>query len=341
MILSITLDNKIGGIATSLISYSKALNLINEEHWVVLPDNAPVIKDIEKIANVRLVKIKKPLLKFHIYTNFFFNSEIRNVLNKCKWVFLHNSKLVKRFSYYHNKTGLLNHSGKLRNTFHSACNIFITSEGLNRFLQKYPNNNSKNIVISHSFEKKVTQDTFSEICDGSLRVMSGGRFVEKKGFKDIIEAARLLQNRQSKIQIKLYGSGHLESEFSQMIKSYQLNNIVLAGWVPSLDEAFLESDVFCIPSLEEPFGLIIGEAMMNGLPIISTKTDGALELFGNNPEEKGGMLVDFSSPEQLVEAMIAMEDNVFRKKVAINAKENIQTNFSLEKLSKDIKNLFR
>ena len=76
MILSITLDNKIGGIATSLISYSKALNLINEEHWVVLPDNAPVIKDIEKIANVRLVKIKKPLLKFHIYTNFFFNSEI-------------------------------------------------------------------------------------------------------------------------------------------------------------------------------------------------------------------------------------------------------------------------
>jgi len=171
--------------------------------------------------------------------------------------------------------------------------------------------------------------------------MSGGRFVEKKGFKDIIEAARLLQNRQSKIQIKLYGNGHLESEFSQMIKSYQLNNIVLAGWVPSLDEAFLESDVFCIPSLEEPFGLIIGEAMMYGLPIISTKTDGALELFGNNPEEKGGMLVDFSSPEQLVEAMIAMEDNVFRKKVAINAKENIQTNFSLEKLSKDIKNLFR
>ena len=160
MVLSITLDNKIGGIATSLISYSKALNLINEEHWVVLPDDAAVIKDIEKISNVRLVKIKKPLFKFHIYTKFFFNSEIRNALNKCKWVFLHNSKLVNHFSNYHNKTGLINHSGKLRNTLHRACNIFITSEGLNRFLKKYPNSNSKNIVISHSFEKKLTQDTF-------------------------------------------------------------------------------------------------------------------------------------------------------------------------------------
>ena len=63
-------------------------------------------------------------------------------------------------------------------------------------------------------------------------------------------------------------------------------------------------------------------------------------VIGNNPEEKGGMLVDFSSPQQLAEAMTAMEDNVFRKMVSVNAKENIQTNFSLEKLSRDLKNLF-
>tara|TARA_B100000780_G_scaffold53146_1_gene33049 strand:+ start:481 stop:1506 length:1026 start_codon:yes stop_codon:yes gene_type:complete len=341
MILSITLDKKIGGIATSLISYSKALDLIGEQHWVILPIDAPAIEGIKELSNVRVIAIKKTLLKFHIYTKFYFYFELRDAVRKSKWIFLHNSKLVKYFTFFHYKTGLLNHSGKLRNTLHNSYNIFITQRGLDRFQKKYPKNNSKNIVIQHCFENKVTQNTFSEICDGSLRVISGGRFVEKKGFKDIIEAARLLQKRQSKIQIKLYGSGPLESEFSQMIKSYQLNNIVLPGWVPSLDEAFLESDVFCIPSLEEPFGLIIGEAMMYGLPIVSTKTDGALELFGSNPEEKGGMLVDFSSPEQLVEAMIAMEDNVFRKKVAINAKGNIQTNFSLEKLSKDLKNLFR
>ena len=57
--------------------------------------------------------------------------------------------------------------------------------GLNRFLQQCPNSNSKNIVISHGFEK-ITQDAFSEICDGSLRVMSGGRFVEKKGLRILL-----------------------------------------------------------------------------------------------------------------------------------------------------------
>ena len=42
MIISITLDDKNGGIAQSIVSYSKALNLINENHLVILPDSAKI-----------------------------------------------------------------------------------------------------------------------------------------------------------------------------------------------------------------------------------------------------------------------------------------------------------
>ena len=79
--------------------------------------------------------------------------------------------------------------------------------------------------------------------------------------------------------------------------------------------------------------------MINELPVISTKTDGALEIFGDCPEDNGGILVDFSSPHQLMNAMLKMEDKQFRNAVSKNAKNNIMTNFSLVKLSSNIKNL--
>ena len=99
MIVSITLDRKEGGIANSLISYSKALELIDEEHLVLLPRNAPVIKTLESLGNVKILALNKTVLYFHLYTKFLFKPWFAEELNSSKWIFLHNSKLVKHFKY--------------------------------------------------------------------------------------------------------------------------------------------------------------------------------------------------------------------------------------------------
>jgi len=339
MIFSITVDSKEGGIANSLVSYSKGLKLINEEHLVLLPNDAPVIQRLAKLRNVKILALNKKILYFHIYTKFFFHKKLGNKLKACKWIFIHNSKLRKYFNGFHKKVGLINHSGKLRNTVHNACNIFITSQGLKNFLTRYPVNQSKNLVICHGFEELKTQTVDRKQEHKNLNIISAGRFVEKKGFEYLIEAAYLLQENNSTIQIKLYGDGPLKQHFKKKIKALQLQNLILMSWHSSLHTEFLKSDVLCVPSLEEPFGLIIGEAMINELPVISTKTDGALEIFGDCPEDNGGILVDFSSPHQLMNAMLKMEDKQFRNAVSKNAKNNIMTNFSLVKLSSNIKNL--
>ena len=54
MILSITLDRKKGGIANSLISYSKALDLIGEKHFIILPSDADVKNDLLNLPNVQI-----------------------------------------------------------------------------------------------------------------------------------------------------------------------------------------------------------------------------------------------------------------------------------------------
>ena len=337
MIISITLDNTIGGIATSLISYSKAIDLFNDEHIIILPKDAAIIENLEILPNVKIISFSKLLLKFHIITKFIFRPKIYKKLVNSKWIFIHNSKIIKHFLKFRNKLGLINHSGKLRNTEHGAFNIFITSAGLKRFNDEYPHSKSKNVLLCHGFtEPQNNKQSNKKFSDINLKIISGGRFVEKKGFKDLISAASLLQKDNFKCVIHLYGSGSLEESLKEQIKSLDLNNIILKGWVPSLEQPFLESDIFCIPSYEEPFGLIMGEAMMLGLPVISTKTDGAMELFGENPEINGGILVDFSSPEQLKEAIQKFKDKEYQKKMSNNAMKNIKINFSIEKLSREI-----
>ena len=338
MILSITLDRKKGGIASSLISYSKALDLIGEKHFIILPSDAVVKNDLLNLPNVQIFSLKKSSLYFHLLTRFIFKQKYKSLIQDSKWIFIHNSKLIKFLNQYSFKLGMINHSGKLRNTLHKAFNIFITQAGFERFISRYPDNESKNIVIPHGFEQPPLVSSIKK--SKVLKVVSAGRFVAKKGFYDLIKAADRLQKDNIPAQIELFGSGPLEAELREQINDLTLKNIQLIGWTENLHDEFREADVFCIPSLEEPFGLIIGEAMMSGLPVITTKTDGAIEIFGTDPEKKGGLYIDFSSPDQIKNAIQAISNDEKRYLLAQNAQENIKTNFSLERLSRKLRDLF-
>ena len=223
MILSITLDRKKGGIANSLISYSKALDLIGEKHFIILPNDAAAKDDLLNLPNVQIFSIKKSSLYFHLLTRFIFKRDYKNHIEDSKWIFIHNSKLINFFNQYSFKLGMINHSGKLRNTLHRAFNIFLTHAGYERFISHYPDNESTNLVIPHGFEQ--LSKVFSLKKNKVLKVISAGRFVTKKGFNDLIKAAEKLQRDKFPVQIELFGSGPQEVELRKKINDQALKNI--------------------------------------------------------------------------------------------------------------------
>lgn len=106
------------------------------------------------------------------------------------------------------------------------------------------------------------------------------RFIEWKGYEHIVNAARILVQRHPGARFLFCGTGPQEKQVRQWVKEYGLeDHVVFTGWVerddvPSLYGIF---DIYLHAADHEPFGFVYAEAMMAGVPVVSTPTGAALD----------------------------------------------------------------
>lgn len=106
-----------------------------------------------------------------------------------------------------------------------------------------------------------------------------GRHVSYKGFPLVIYALKELKKR--KIPCKLYvaGTGKKLEDLKKLVFSLNLeDDVIFLGLVHNMKEFYATIDIFICPSLREPFGLVVVEAMAHGCPVIVTGVDGLYEM---------------------------------------------------------------
>ncbi|MDY6880081.1 MAG: glycosyltransferase [Thermodesulfobacteriota bacterium] len=109
-----------------------------------------------------------------------------------------------------------------------------------------------------------------------------GRFVRKKGFHVLVESLRLLHERGLPARLILGGDGPERDPLQKQIYEAGLTEEVeLVGWVEDVPQFLSQSPFFILPSLDEPFGIVILEAMARKKVIISTTTQGPKEVLDN------------------------------------------------------------
>jgi glycosyltransferase involved in cell wall biosynthesis len=109
-----------------------------------------------------------------------------------------------------------------------------------------------------------------------------GQMTATKGHMDLLNAFRVAYSQNH--QLRLVIGGHfiepLYSELQATIKDWGLQNIVVfSGWQASVNSFFQNINLFVLASRhDEGYGLVVAEAMINGLPVVITHSGGAIEI---------------------------------------------------------------
>ncbi len=127
----------------------------------------------------------------------------------------------------------------------------------------------------------------------------------RKGLDTLLEAIHRLNN--PKIKLDVVGDDSIDPAYSERLKEQVAasgleEKVVFHGVVRAeeLRRFYSEADIFVLPSLYEPFGIVFAEAMSFGLPIIATNAGGIPELV---EEGENGFLVPPGDVDSLVDAI--------------------------------------
>lgn len=106
-----------------------------------------------------------------------------------------------------------------------------------------------------------------------------GRLWWGKGISYLLDAFHDLQNRIAKeVSLLLVGDGIDENTLKERCRSLCVRNVVFVGFKQKLELPlyYTASDVFVFPTLGDPYGLVIDEAMACCLPVITTSAAGEI-----------------------------------------------------------------
>ncbi len=132
-------------------------------------------------------------------------------------------------------------------------------------------------------------------------VIGVGRYIEKKGFEDLIAACRQLKDIEFECQI--VGQGPLEASLREKAASGPGNILITGARTQNqIASAFAQASLFILPCVYAADGgsdnlpTVIMEAMAAGLPVISTPVAGVPEMIVDG---ETGYLVPERDPEAL------------------------------------------
>jgi spore coat protein SA len=171
-----------------------------------------------------------------------------------------------------------------------------------------------------------------EAAERSLQALFVGRLIPEKGAHILRDAMRLLRRRSIPMQARIVGSvgfaaGGVSSYLQELMRAPP-DNLAFEGYRcgAALAEIYREADVFCCPSVwNEPFGLVLVEAMATGVPVVASNVGGIPEVLADG----GGILVLPNDAQALADALESLtRDGAARLQLGDEALRSFRKNFA-------------
>lgn len=168
------------------------------------------------------------------------------------------------------------------------------------------------------------------ISDDSIVIGCVGRFSQDKAQDLFVAAASIISKKYSNVAFLLVGRGndYSNSKLVSWISHAGLQQkFILLGECNNVPELLSAMDIFCLPSRTEGFPNVLGEAMLHGLPCVSTCCGDAEVILGNT-----GILsrhIESGSIAMALDNMLSLPLSE-RKSLGEAAKQRIINNYTIE-----------
>jgi glycosyltransferase involved in cell wall biosynthesis len=176
---------------------------------------------------------------------------------------------------------------------------------------------------------------------GKMILYVGRIYSYQKGLDYLIRAIPIILSKETEIKFVMIGEDYgSKASLIKLAKKLKVEKyIIFTGHIPynELLKAYAAADVFVLPSIFEPFGIVLLEAMASKKPIVATNVGGIPEIVKNG---KNGILVRPKNEEELADAILFLlshEDQA--KMMGING-YNMVKNYSWELIAKKIENVY-
>jgi len=178
-----------------------------------------------------------------------------------------------------------------------------------------------------------------------------GRLSPWKGQEDLLRATPILRERFPDLQVLIAGHdtdesrwthGPHETSFLAVLERERarlgLESCVrFLGPVSPPTPVYMAADVVALPSHEEPFGLVVIEAMLLGRPVVTCRAGGIPEIVA----EGTAVLVEPRAPEALARALgDLLADREGAARVAAAGRSHALARFSRERFGDDLRAAF-
>jgi glycosyltransferase involved in cell wall biosynthesis len=147
-----------------------------------------------------------------------------------------------------------------------------------------------------------------------------GRLWRGKGVDHLLDAYARLRDLPTATTLLLAGDGMDEERYRAYARERQLPNVRFLGFVQqdALPRILAASDVLVFPTLGDPYGLVVEEAMASGLPVITTEAAGDIHL--RLPDGTAGFVVPPANTDALEQRMRTLAlDPALRRAMAREA----------------------
>lgn len=178
-------------------------------------------------------------------------------------------------------------------------------------------------------------------------VLYTGRFVERKGVRELIAAIPHVLEHAPQTRFVLAG-GHRHCSGEEMahwwlpseLQRYR-SRIHFTGWLTpeQLNQWYAAADVLVVPSWYEPFGMVVLEGMLYGLPIVAADVGGPSEILEDG---RTGILVPAKDVEALAQGITRLVlDQDLRRQVGTAAADAVRRDWLWQHVVGQMQNIYR